>query len=197
MNNSILTVSSIAIMALSVLLSSCASSVPPNAAEDIPVRPERSSVKLDKHSTSSIAQITNKDQEEAAYQIVRSQTDEPLTVRQLQNYVDRCGPQSSGVQPTKIDCSELGLRIKKVYKTEDQVVDALITLDRLGRNASAEDVSDDLRDGRADNSLNAQAIASGIFEPAPPAPEAPPPEEVEDIITNGLVDAIIANTQGR
>lgn len=199
MTKSITVSSGILVLALTALLSSCASSGPAETTANLPVRKEmRAASQIDKDSTSSIAQISSQDQKEAAYQISKNQAGASLTIDQLRNYADRCGPENLTDSPPEIDCSALGLRIKRAYKTEDQVVDALITLDRLGRNASAEDVSDDLRDGRADGSANAQAIASGIFEPAPPAPEAPPPpEELEELITNGFIDAIIANTQGR
>ena len=199
MNISLSVSSTALLIAVSLSLPSCASQGSAGVTNSVLPKSElQAAPQLDKDSTSSIAQITSQDQADAAYQIADQETRESLTVDQLRNYADRCGPEAIEEAPPEIDCSELGLRIQRVYKTEDQVVDALITLDRLGRNASAENVSDDLRDGRPDNSLNAQAIASGIFEPAPPAPEAPPPpEEIENSLTNGLIDAIIANTQSR
>jgi len=92
----------------------------------------------------------------------------------------------------------LNLRVKRLFRSEDKVTEALITLDRLGRNDTIDNALEDLEDGHPGNSLNSQAIAGGLLDPTPPAP--PDPEEnLEDFLNqNGLAinaGAIIANPQ--
>lgn len=118
-----------------------------------------------------------------------------LTVDQLRAYADRCSPDAAFPPPQGLDCSEVNLRMKRLMRSDDRVTDALVTLDRLGRNDTVNDTLEDLKNGKPGSSFNSQAIAGGILEPVtPPAPE--PEEDIEDILKqNGLgasVGAIIA-----
>jgi len=66
------------------------------------------------------------------------------------------------------------LRVRRVFKTEDKVADALITLGRLGRNDSSKDVDHELDHNVGDLSYSAQAVASGALDTPPPTlPEEP------------------------
>ena len=69
-----------------------------------------------------------------------------------------------------MDCSEINLRVKRLRRSDDHVNDALITLDRLGRQNTLDEGLNDLKNGRPVSSLNVQAIASGILESAPTDP---------------------------
>lgn len=156
---------------------------------------------LNKLSSADINQISAQDETLAATQIAASVEANQLTVDQLRIYADRCLPNSELEAPKDLDCSELNLRVKSVFRSDDKVAEALVTLNRLGRVDNEDTLEDDLRDGRPGYSLNAQAVAGGLLDtPAPLPPEDPTDGEFEDFLQqNGLTvntGVIVANPQG-
>lgn len=108
-----------------------------------------------------------------------------ITIKQLQTYVDRCAPGST--LPTRdLDCSDLSLRIKDVLRSDDDVREALITLDRLGRSGRESIGNDEFDRNSGDLSYLAQGIASGLLEPEPAEPPKEPEIKDLDSILNEL-----------
>lgn len=151
-------------------------------------------------STTSVNQISTGGAAFDAPQIARSVDTQQLTVDQLKAYADRCAP--GQVNPANdIDCSELSLRVKTLFRSDDKIQEALITLDRLGRSDSAADVEDELRRNRGDLSFSAQAIANGTLTMPPPAelPEQPVDEDLEKFLNQngfGVNAGVIVNQGG-
>ena len=108
-----------------------------------------------------------------------------LTVEQLQAYADRCAPNSSLPQGD-VDCSELSLRVKKVFHSDNIIQEALITLDRLGRNGVENTGQNELEQNIRNLSYSAQGIASGFLEPAPTELVIEPETDNLDNILNQL-----------
>ena len=161
-------------------LSSCAThpvqGIPTNTANVAPLSQSQQIASDSDVSVAStdVAQISVVGSDYTASQI-SSDVDTPqLTVEQLKAYADRCAPGQYAASASNIDCSELSLRVRSVFKTEDKVADALITLGRLGRIDTAKDVDDELGRNRGELSYSAQAVASGALDqPAPAIAEDP------------------------
>lgn len=147
----------------------------------------------------NISQISPENSTLDTRQINSSADTNQLTVNQLRTYADRCSPNATLPPPKDLDCSELNLRVKRLFRSNDKITDALILLDRLGRNDSVDNALEDLEDGLPGNSLNSQAIAGGLLDPPPPAPPPDVEENLEDFLNqNGLAinaGAIIQNSQ--
>lgn len=122
-----------------------------------------------------------------APQISKSVDAEQLTVQQLKAYADRCGPEKTVVD-NDIDCSELSLRVRKVFRSDDKIQEALITLDRLGRSETEKEAADELGRNTGDLSYAAQAIANGVLNgEVPELPEEPVADDLEKFLNeNGL-----------
>ena len=175
--------------ALTVLLASCASSVDSFSASPESqvtyMESEEKRSEVTEESGASIAQIGSLSSELSTPQIDPPNMEEkPLTVSQLQTYKDRCLDESE-LPPSNLDCSELKLRIERSYRNDNEVRDALITLNRLGRN-DMRTVQDDLKKGETRFSLESQAIAGGLIDP--PLPQQPQEDEnVLDVLEqNGI-----------
>ena len=117
----------------------------------------------------------------------------------LKSYADRCVPGKSTYQPD-LDCSELSLRLKKVFRSDDKISEALFTLDRLGRSVSKSSVSNELERNSDNLSLSAQAVASGSLNTPPPElPEDPVPLDLEKFLSEnglGINAGVIVNNGG-
>lgn len=138
-------------------------------------------------SATRVNQIGNQLPTLSAAQIESGFDTNKLTVEQLRAYADRCSPNAVFPPPQGLDCSEVNLRMKRLMRSDDRVTDALVTLDRLGRNNTINDTLEDLKDGRPSGAFNSQAIAGGILDPiTPPTPE--PEENLEDILKNNGLD---------
>lgn len=109
-----------------------------------------------------------------------------LTVEQLQTYVDRCA-RGSSLPQGDLDCSELSLRVKKVFQSKDVIQEALITLDRLGRNGIENTGQNELEQNSRNLSNSAQGIASGLLEPTPTDTVQEPQTDNLDSILNQLI----------
>lgn len=174
-----------------LVLSSCAST--PTAVDlealEMSTPPENITYANTPNDTSStnVSQIGDQPRTLSAAQIDSGFDANKLTVEQLRAYADRCSPDALFPPPQGLDCSEVNLRMKRLMRSDDRVTDALVTLDRLGRNNTINDTLEDLKDGKPGGSLNSQAIAGGILDPV--APPAPPPEEnLEDILNKNGID---------
>lgn len=153
----------------------------------------------DEPSSINISQISSANATLSTRQIASPADVDQLTVNQLRTYADRCSPNATLPPPQDLDCSELNLRVKRLFRLDNKITDALILLDRLGRNDSVNNALEDLEDGLPGKSLNSQAIAGGLIDPTPPAPPPDPEENLEDYLNqNGLAinaGAIIQNSQ--
>ena len=150
-------------------------------------------------ATTHVHQIGQQNSALDAAQISSSVEAEQLTINQLKVYADRCSPNATELPPKGLDCSELNLRVKRLYKSDDDVTEALVTLDRLGRTDNVENIDSalkDLEDGKPSLSFNSQAIAGSVTTPQTPPPTESQ-ENLEDFLNeNGLsinAGAIIAN----
>lgn len=130
----------------------------------------------DKRSSTNVSQIGDQALSLQAPQISAQVDVNQLTVDQLRIYADRCSPKAKLPQPKDLDCSELGLRVKRVFRSNDNIAEALITLDRLGRNDTGVNALEDLEDGRPGASFSSQAIAGGLL-----GTDNLPPERVEPV----------------
>ena len=106
-----------------------------------------------------------------------------LSVAQLKTYADRCGP---GVTPPSgVDCSNLALRVERLFRSDDEVARALTVLDRLA-----------LREPEADTQARLfvqRAIASGaLLVEEPEVPEPDNDELTPDV--GSTIGAIISAT---
>ena len=194
------------VSAISVLiLVACASSTDinntPQAELSSKQNKTRSVSELNKVSTTQVNQIGQQSSALDAPQISSSVEAEQLTVDQLKDYADRCSPNAKERPPKDLDCSELKLRVKRLYKSDDDVTEALVTLDRLGRTDNVDNIDSalkDLEDGQPGSSFNSQAIAGSVTTPQTPAPTESQ-ENLEDFLNeNGLsinAGAIIANQE--
>jgi len=187
--------------AVSVLiLVACASSTDinntPQAELSSKQNKTRSVSELNKVSTTQVNQIGQQSSALDAPQISSSVEAEQLTVDQLKDYADRCSPNAKERPPKDLDCSELKLRVKRLYKTDNEIVEALITLDRLGRTDTIDSGLEDLKDGRPGSSFSSQAIAGSVTLPQTPEPTENP-DNLEDFLSeNGIpvnAGAIIPN----
>jgi len=151
------------------------------------------------NSATDIGQIGVQTASLKANQINQTTVVDQLTIDQLRAYSDRCSPQANLSAPKGLDCSELSLRVKRIFNTDDKVTEALITLDRLGRNDTLNRALEGLENGLPGQSLKGQAIAGGLVDPAPPPMPTEPEENLEDFLNqNGLsinAGAIIQNPQ--
>ena len=160
--------------AISLILMSCASTSgsadiktmkTPSASQNVNYANETT-----EKSSISVNQIGNQTSTLATPQITATLDTNKLSVEQLKAYADRCSPNAVTPPPQGLDCSEINLRVKRLRRSDDHVNDALITLDRLGRQNTLDEGLNDLKNGRPVSSLNVQAIASGILESAPTDP---------------------------
>lgn len=168
----------IALSLFVTLLASCAHNtdvaLAPVSASDKTAQTEQiSQISLNSKSTANVDQIGVANSDYRTKQVLKNAEIPQLTVDQLIAYADRCAPNQQ-IKETSIDCSELSLRVRRVFKTEDRVTAALVTLNRLGRNELSESAEDELARNDKDLSFSAQAIASGALETYQPAqPEQP------------------------
>jgi len=192
-----LKVSQTMVSAISLLiLTACASSTDLNNKPQAELSSNQKVSQVDKVSTTHVNQIGQQSSALDAPQISSSVEAEQLTVNQLKVYADRCSPNAKELPPKDLDCSELNLRVKRLYKSDDEVVGALVTLDRLGRNDTIDSALEDLKDGRPGSSFSSQAIAGSVTLPQTPEPTENP-DNLEDFLNeNGLpvnAGAIIPN----
>lgn len=152
-------------------------------ASSIDVTKRPATEQLDTRSTTDVNQISVASSDLSSYQINRAVDTPQLTVDQLKAYADRCAPGQSA-STADIDCSELSLRVRRVFKSDDRIADALITLNRLGRNETKKSVQNELNNNRGDLSFSAQAIASGALgsEPVQPEDAEQIPEDLEGLL---------------
>ncbi len=88
-----------------------------------------------------IEQISPKEAEEIAAQIAAAQIaavgpdgeEVVLSVEQLREYRDRCAPDAKTPPPPGYDCSEARLRIRRAFRSDDDLARALAIIDLLGR----------------------------------------------------------------
>lgn len=151
-------------------------------------------------STTSVAQIYSAETGFIHQQISRDVDAAQLTVEQLKAYADRCVPGKSSYNKD-IDCSELSLRLKKVFRSDDKVAEALITLNRLGRSDNRKNISDELEGNNDNLSLSARAIASGALDPSSTAdlPQEQISDDLEQFLNENGLDinaGIIVNSGG-
>lgn len=170
----------ITVLALSGIMTGCGTSNTAQQSTQNKAAPQTASV--NKLSTTSINQIGTRDGKLDTAQIMRSAGNN-LTVDQLKVYADRCRPNSTQPVPAGLDCSEIRLRMKRVFRSDDKVAEALFTLNRLSQNDKLQnDIDGDLKYGN----LNADAVASQAFQDLGSAP----PEEAGDFTdfleANGL-----------
>ena len=160
--------------ALSSILMSCASTSGPADIKTMKTPSASQNVNYANETTEkssiSVNQIGNQTSTLATPQITATLDTNKLSVEQLKAYADRCSPNAVTPPPQGLDCSEINLRVKRLRRSDDHVNDALITLDRLGRQNTLDEGLNDLKNGRPVSSLNVQAIASGILESAPTDP---------------------------
>lgn len=174
-----------------MLLSACAHNsdiaLSESEAELENVKPAQqiSQISLNSRSTADVDQIGVASRDYRTKQVLKNTDIPQLTVDQLIAYADRCAPNQQSKR-SDIDCSELSLRVRRVFKTEDRVAEALITLNRLGRNQISETAEDQLARNSRNLSVSAQAIASGTFEAGQPLPTDQP--IVSDALENFLND---------
>lgn len=193
--------SSILAFALCTFVSGCASDTVNSAAsvDQINKSNTASSSPIDARSTTSVTQIASSDTGFTAQQISRDVDTVQLTVEQLKTYADRCVPGKSTYRDD-IDCSELSLRLKKVFRSDDKINEALFTLDRLGRSVSNSSVSNELDRNYGDLSHSAQAVAGGLQDPSPvEPPEDAISDDLEKFLNQnglGINAGIIVNSGG-
>lgn len=174
---------------VSILLGACAHNAPETEPLDIrnsqivqaPIGSPES-----RRDPLEVNQISSTQSSFEARQISPGPALDQITIKQLQTYVDRCAPES--VLPKgDVDCSDLSLRIKDVLRSDDDVREALITLDRLGRNDRKNSIGNDAFDRNGDGlSYLAQGIASGLLETEPAEPLEEPEIKDLDSILNEL-----------
>ena len=87
----------------------------------------------------------------ASSQIHRATDPNALTVGQLKDYADRCGPEARRAPPAGLDCSDLKLRMERVFKSDDAVARALVTLGQLSQAPTG-------------TSVEANALAGGLLD---------------------------------
>lgn len=176
--------------AMSSILMSCASTSGPADIKTIKTSSASQNVNYANETTEkssiSVNQIGNQTSTLAAPQIAATLDTNRLSVEQLKAYADRCSPNAVTPPPQGLDCSEINLRIERMLQSDDLVNDALITLDRLGRNRTIDDNLEDLKNGRPGSSLNSQAIAGGILDPVTPTPTEPEPNTLDLLKENGV-----------
>ena len=173
-----------------LLVVSCASSVEPKNASKIDLsskqKPTKTISEVNKGSITHVNQIGQHNDTLNTAQILSKADKDQLKVHQLKGYVDRCSPNATQSPHQGLDCSELKLRVKRLFRSDDELGEALVTLDRLGRNDNINNAVQDLEGGRLDLSFNSQAIAGSLSTsqtPAPPEKE----ESLGDILNeNGL-----------
>ena len=136
-----------------------------------------------KASQLHINQIATANTDLKARQILSKVDAAQLTVKQLQAYVDRCAPGRSLPQGD-LNCSELSLRVKKVFQADDIIQNALITLNRLGRNGIENTGQNELEQNSRNLSYSAQGIANGLLEHMPTAPVQEPQTDNLDALIN-------------
>jgi len=157
------------------------------------IKPQSATVQTPRNETEGqIDQISPRDintQRLRANQIATPSNVDSLTVDQLVKYNDRCRPDSSLPVPLGLDCSELKLRIEREMDTNDNIRDALITMDRLGRDDKRANLQS-LRDGNPDD-FESQAIAGGVLNPAPLEPAPDEDEKVEELLDINGIAAVI------
>ena len=190
-------VSQTMVSAISLLiLAACASSPDVNNKSQAQLSANQKASQEDKVSTTHVNQIGQQSSALDAPQISSSVVAEQLTVDQLKVYADRCSPNAKKLPPEDLDCSELNLRVKRLYKSDDEVVEALVTLDRLGRNDTIDSALADLKDGQPGSSFSSQAIAGTVTSPQPPDP-IETQDNLEDFLNGSGVPvntgAIISN----
>ena len=103
----------------------------------------------------------------------------PLTVAQLRAYRDRCAPGAKELPPPELDCSELGLMIKRTFRSDDDIARAIATLDRLSTSQKG-DLQSRLERGDL-TALDAQAVAAGVIAIDPASTTTPEPESQIDL----------------
>lgn len=130
-----------------------------------------------------INQIATVNTDLKARQILSKVDAAQLTVEQLQAYVDRCSP-GRFLPQGDLDCSELSLRVKKVFQFDDIIQNALITLNRLGRNGIEKTGQNELEQNSRNLSYSAQGIASGLLEHTPSEPIQEPQADNLDTLIN-------------
>lgn len=175
---------------VSVFMTACASNTITADDTEAKITSSKKAVSspVDARSTTSVTQISSSKSSFTAQQISRDVDAAQLTVEQLKTYADRCIPGKSTYRDD-IDCSELSLRLKKVFRSDDKINEALFTLDRLGRSVSNSGVSNELDRNYGDLSNSAQAIAGGLQNPSPVEPP-------EDAISDDLEKFLNANGLG-
>ncbi len=180
------------IMISTFYIASCAHNTPNLDTDNKTQNISASEVKTTKAASSiSVNQIHSGKQSFSTDQIQTTDANMPqLTIEQLQNYVDRC-LSNSNTPPAGIDCSELNLRMKNLLNSDDEVIDALVTLGQLGRAENLNRSLNELDNGQVGGSITSRAIAGGLTNgPAstPTTPDAPQtsPELTDFLQQNGL-----------
>ena len=168
---------------VSCLLAACAHNTPETTSIEVSSsRVERAPVGSVGQASSplDVNQIATANTGFESRQILLNGDDNQLSIEQLQVYADRCAP--GRFQPSDgLDCSELSLRVKKVYRSEDEIQDALITLDRLGRGGNGNKGQNELDQNTGNLSHSAQGIASDLLDPSP-AEQPQGPETIDRAI---------------
>lgn len=152
---------------------------------------------INEKSSINVNQIGSQTSTLTAPQIEPTLDANKLSVDQLKAYADRCAPNAVSPPPSGLDCSELNLRIDRMLNSDDLVNDALVTLDRLGRNNTIDENLEGLKNGRPGSSINSQAIAGGILDPVTPLPTEIENDSIDFLRENGFnIDAgAIISTQ--
>ncbi|WP_409431960.1 hypothetical protein ACJ3XI_06970 [Litorimonas sp. RW-G-Af-16] len=163
--------SHICLLALSAtaLLTACETTDSYSAPVAQDTRPVTASVNA--LSTTNMNQLAKRDGTLDTTQIMTSARNN-LTIDQLKVYADRCRPDANLPVPADLDCSEIRLRMKRVFKSDDKVAEALFTLNRLSQTSQPDsDIDGDFTYG----SLNSQAVAGQVLQDnalSAPEPEA-------------------------
>ena len=113
-----------------------------------------------------------------------------LSVEQLRTYVDRCSPSAGGAAfAPGVDCSEITLRVERLFRNDNEVIEALSVLDRIG--------TPDRRTGSDAELFVQRALASGAISVGGPLTESEPEEEIDAALQGFDTEAIVAATTGR
>lgn len=114
-----------------------------------------------------IDQIPVGDAALSAPQINESNGSEPvrLTIDQLREYRDRCAPDAKSKPPADYDCSQSRLRVRRAFRSDDDLARALAVLDQLAHPQDERSLTG--RGGRSRKSIEssegALAAASGAL----------------------------------
>ncbi|MEO1014495.1 MAG: hypothetical protein AAFX08_04830 [Pseudomonadota bacterium] len=112
-----------------------------------------------------------------------------LSVEQLREYRDRCAPDAKTPPPPGYDCSEARLRIRRAFRTEDDLARALAIIDLLGRPEARRNLQG--LPIASSQSIDAQqAVAGGAIDLNAPTSLVAPGAQMDPLAAGLPVEAL-------